>query len=107
MLIELGARNIAPSAEHPHHDVYIVQLDPDAARPFCLGQSICGGHAERGGSIHLALDELEAWPGDWRQHLRHAGCAWAIAPIEAAQRGGDLQAALAELVAGAAQPRSP
>ncbi|WP_371182710.1 hypothetical protein [Xanthomonas sacchari] len=107
MLIELGARNIAPSAEDPHHDVYTVHLDPDAARPFCLGQSIRGGHAERGGCIHLALDELEAWPGDWRQHLRHAGCAWAIAPIEAAQRGGDLQAALAQLVAGAAQPRSP
>ncbi|MCW0466607.1 hypothetical protein [Xanthomonas sacchari] len=103
MLITLGIRNIAPSAEDPHHDVYIAQLDPDAAQPFRLGQSIRGGHAERGGSISLALDELEGWTGDWRQHLCHAGCAWAIAPIEAAQRSGDLQSALDALVAGAEQ----
>ena len=106
MLITLGIRNIAPSAEDPHHDVYIVQFDPGAAQPFRLGQSIRGGHAERGGSISLALDELESWTGDWRQHLRHAGCAWAIAPIEAAQHSGDLQSALAQLAAGAAQRRS-
>ncbi|MDQ1093686.1 hypothetical protein QE400_003099 [Xanthomonas sacchari] len=106
MLIALGIRNIAPSAQDPHHDVYTAHLDPDAAQPFCLGQSIGGGHAERGGSIHLALDELEAWPGEWRQHLRHAGCAWAIAPIDAAQRSGDLQGALAQRVAGAPQRRA-
>jgi len=101
MLIDIGARNIAPSTDDPLHDVYGLSIDPEAARPFCLSQSIHGGHADRGGAIFLGLDELDAWAGDWRLHLRHADCAWAIAPIEAAQRGGDTQAALAHLIAEA------
>ncbi|MCC4596644.1 hypothetical protein NRY95_08120 [Xanthomonas campestris pv. phormiicola] len=101
MLISIGMRNIAPSADDPLHDVYEVLIDPAAARPLCLAQSIHGGHADRGGAVFLGLDELDAWAGDWRLHLRHADCAWAIAPIEAAQRGGDAQAVLAQLIAEA------
>ncbi|WP_369980572.1 hypothetical protein [Xanthomonas bundabergensis] len=106
MLISIGMRNIAPSADDPLHDVYEVLIDPAAARPLCLAQSIHGGHADRGVAVFLGLDELDAWAGDWRLHLRHAGCAWAIAPIEAAQRGGDVQSALARLIAGAAERRT-
>lgn len=105
MLIDIGARNNAPSADDPLHDVYALSIAPDAARPFCLSQSIRGGHAERGGSIFLGLDELDGWRGDWRLHLLRAGCEWAIAPIEAAQRSGDVQGALALLVAGAEERR--
>ncbi|WP_369943953.1 hypothetical protein [Xanthomonas medicagonis] len=105
MLIQIAARNIAPSAEDARHDVYLFSLDPDAARPFCLSQSIRGGQADSGGSVFLGLHELEGWRGDWRQHLRHAGCAWAIAPIEAAQCSGDVQGVLALLVAGAEEHR--
>jgi len=106
MLIDIGARNIAPSADDPLHDVYGFSVDPEAARPFWLSQSIRGGHAEGGGAIALGLDELDGWRGDWRLHLRRAGCDWAIAPIEAAQRSGDVQGALAQLVARAAERRS-
>lgn len=106
MLIDIGARNIAPSADDPLHDVYGFSVDPEAARPFWLSQSIRGGHAEGGGAIALGLNELDGWRGDWRLHLRRAGCDWAIAPIEAAQRSGDVQGALAQLVAGAAERRS-
>lgn len=105
MLIDIGARNIAPSADDPLHDVYGLSIDPEAARPFCLSQSIRGGHAEGGGAICLALDELDGWCGDWRLHLHRAGCAWAIAPIEAAQRSGDVHPALAQLLAEAAERR--
>lgn len=105
MLIDIGARNIAPSADDPLHDVYGLSIDPEAARPFWLSQSIRGGHAEGGGAIALGLDDLDGWRGDWRLHLRRAGCDWAIAPIEAAQRSGDVQAALACLIAGAEERR--
>lgn len=83
--------------------MYGLSIDPDAARPFCLSQSIQGGHGDRGGAIFLGLDELGDWGGDWRLHLRRAGCGWAIAPIEAAQRGGDVRAALAWIIAEAAE----
>lgn len=105
MLTSLGMRNIAPSAEDPLHDVYEVLVDADAARPFCLAQSIHGGHADRGGAVFLALDELDGWRGDWRLHLRHAGCAWAIAPIEAAQRSGDAHSVIGQLIAEAERRR--
>lgn len=85
MFRTLALRNVAPSDEHPSHDVYVVEIaDADCPHPLRLSRSIGGGHAERGGSVELALDALDAWPGDWRQHLRHAGADWAIAVLERA-----------------------
>ncbi|WP_115554186.1 hypothetical protein [Xanthomonas arboricola] len=98
-VIEIGQRNIAPSAEDPKHDVYVFSIELGAARPFWLEQSIHGGHAERGGCIMLALHELDGWRGDWRVHLTHAGCAWTIPLLEEAMRSGDTQAAIDAIVA--------
>ena len=83
-MIEIGGRNNAPTPQHPTHDVYFFSIDlTRAATPFCFEQSIGGGHAEQGGARWLALDELEAWPGDWREHLKKSDCAWVAELIDA------------------------
>ncbi len=96
----LGQRNVAPSAAHAKHDVYYVEIAPDEpSRAFCFGQSIGGGHAEQGGEICLALNQLESWPGDWRQHLHKAGCASLQPWFERGIANGDTAATVAELLA--------
>jgi hypothetical protein len=101
--VTIGQRNHAPSTRHPGHDVYGVDVAADdAAAPLRLWQSIGGGHAECGGSVTLAIDALEQWSGDWRQHLQRAGCDWAIAPLQAALAGAPQAEALARLRAGSA-----
>ena len=75
-------RNIAPPAEDPQHDVHERLTAADAALSLCLAQPIHDGHADRGGAVFPGLHDLDSWCGDWRLHLRHTGCAWAIVPIE-------------------------
>jgi hypothetical protein len=83
-MIEIGRRNIAPTSQHPFHDIYLFHIDLSRpATPFCFEQSMGGGHMEHGGARFLALAELDAWPGDWREHLRKAGCAWVAELIDA------------------------
>ncbi|RQS07862.1 hypothetical protein DIE07_20275 [Burkholderia sp. Bp9002] len=74
----------APSPQHRTHHVYVFAVDAASVRPFIFEESIGGGHAELGGSIALRMCDLESWPGDWRAHLRQAGCEDAISVIEAA-----------------------
>lgn len=96
--VALGQRNHAPSADHPSHDIYGVDVAcASAPASLRLWQSIGGGHGERGGSITLALGELPGWVGDWRQHLARAGCAWAIPLLQAALVDGDHDGVLARL----------
>lgn len=78
-MIEIGSRNNAPTPQHKSHDVYLFSIDlSQPATPFCFEQSIGGGHAEQGGARWLALDELDAWPGQCREHLKKADCAWVV-----------------------------
>ncbi|KVA08615.1 hypothetical protein WI42_25355 [Burkholderia ubonensis] len=57
--------------------------------------------AELGGSIALRMCYLDGWPGDWRAHLRQAGCEDAIAVIEtAADERQAVDAVLALRTAG-------
>lgn len=105
-MIEVGRRDLAPSADAARHDVYLFAIDPHGSpRPFRFEQSIGGGHAERGGCADLALDELESWPGLWREHLARAGCRWVIPLLEAAQVSGDAPTAVAAIAARAAARR--
>ncbi len=85
-MICISSKNVAPTTEHPMHHVYSFHIDLDSDHPFVLEESIGGGHAEQGGAIALALDQLETWPGNWREHLQLAGAGHAIALIEHAQR---------------------
>jgi hypothetical protein len=83
-MIEIGRRNIAPASQHPFHDIYLFHIDPEKPEtPFCFEQSMGGGHMEHGGARFLALDELDAWCGDWREHLSKADCAWVAELIDA------------------------
>lgn len=41
-----------------------------------------GGHASGGGAIFLARSDLDNWAGDWRWHLKLAGCEWVIEIVE-------------------------
>lgn len=83
-MIEIGSRNNAPTLQHPTQDIYIFSIDLSRpATPFCFEQSIGGGHANQGGARWLALDQLDAWPGEWREHLKKADCAWVAQVIDA------------------------
>jgi hypothetical protein len=98
MFRPIAQRNIAPSAEHPTHDVYGFDLATQpTARPFRFWQSTGGGHGDSGGAIELGLQELETWPGDWRLHLERAGCSWVIGLIEEARKGCPLEQLIAAI----------
>lgn len=46
--LRLGFKNQAPTAMHASHHEYDVHLFPFGQRPFSVGESIGGGHAEMG-----------------------------------------------------------
>lgn len=96
-MIQIGSRNNAPTPQHQTQDIYIFSIDLSRpATPFCFEQSIGGGHVEQGGARWLALDELEAWPGEWREHLNKANCAWVAELMDA--HPGAVQADLVSLI---------
>ncbi|OOH80396.1 hypothetical protein BOW65_10990 [Pseudomonas koreensis] len=106
-MIHIGSRNNAPTPQHKTHDVYIFSIDKSrAATPFCFEQSIGGGHAEQGGARWLALDELEAWPGDWREHLKNADCAW-VAELIDAHPGADQVTLVSMILKRHPEPTKP
>ena len=90
----IASRNGAPTPEHAEPHLYLFRIGRDSATPFIFEESIGGGHAERGGRVALAIEQLERWPGDWRKHLRLAGAADCIACIEAGIHSGDQAATL-------------
>jgi len=78
----ISFKNQAPTEQdNAHHEYYFCIYPSDHEKPFMLGESIGGGHAERGGSITLSLEELLQYK-DWKEHLEKSGCAWAIEVIE-------------------------
>lgn len=93
--LRLGFKNQAPTAMHASHHEYGVHLFPFGQRPFSVGESIGGGHAEMGGSQSFGLAQLRAWP-DWKTHFELAGCALAIPVIET---GSSERAVLDDLIA--------
>ncbi|WP_082575648.1 hypothetical protein [Lysobacter sp. Root667] len=103
-MINVAQKNIAPSADHPDHDVYSFSVVPGSDKPFVFEQSIGGGHSERGGATLLSLSELNEWPGDWRQHLYHSGCSWVIAVLEAVIPSADSSSAVESILAGLSHP---
>ncbi len=106
-MIQIGSRNNAPTPQHKTQDIYIFSIDLSRpATPFCFEQSIGGGHANQGGARWLALDELEAWPGEWREHLKKANCAWVAELMDAhpAADQADLVSLILQQYAEPAQP---
>lgn len=93
--VDFSQCNRAPTVEHTTHHVYYVSLKPFDAQPFGLGESIHGGHGERGGMFSFDLPALLAWP-HWREHFELAGCGWAIGLVEANRE--DTQALLDALI---------
>jgi len=106
-MIQIGSRNNAPTPQHKTQDIYIFSIDLSRpATPFCFEQSIGGGHVEQGGARWLALDELDGWPGEWREHLKKAGCAWVVELLDAHPRKSqaDLVSLILQRYAEPAQP---
>jgi hypothetical protein len=93
-VLRLSYKNQAPTETHPTHHVYGVFLFPFSATLFDVGESIGGGHGERGGSRRMTSDELRMWP-DWKRHFRLSGCDWAVPIVEA---HGDQPAELSDLL---------
>lgn len=85
----LGMKNQAPTAEDARHHVFFVSLTPFSARPFCIGESIGGGHGERGGANTYSLDEL--MEKDRMAHFEASGCDWAMTRICQAYEQGMSQ----------------
>lgn len=84
----IGNKNHAPTSQHESHHWYYVYIHPHA-RQFQLGQSIAGGHAERGGSIKMKPDELLDFEA-WEEHFKLSGCEWGI-PIVKNSKGDEGQ----------------
>ena len=82
VLITIGARNNAPSPGGQHDYLFHIALERPG-RPFCFEESVGRGPAPGGGAICLSLSELDAWPGNWRDHLVRAGCGWVAEVIDA------------------------
>lgn len=83
--LRLCYQNLAPTPDDPRHHVYVVEIGRFSSKPFRLGESIGGGHAERGGSRSCTLAELLDLPW-WRRHFELAGCGWAVALVEALEQ---------------------
>ncbi|MGE1176813.1 hypothetical protein [Pseudomonas sp. BW7P1] len=106
-MIQIGSRNNAPTPQHKNHDIYIFSIDLSRpATPFCFEQSIGGGHGEQGGARWLALEELDGWPGEWREHLKKANCAWVAELLDAhpGKRQEELVSLILQRYADPAQP---
>ena len=77
-LLPIAMKNQAPTKQHSTHHVYFVYINPfNAEKLLTFGESIAGGHGERGGAISLsrsALNEFE----QWQNHSLLAGCDWLI-----------------------------
>jgi hypothetical protein len=78
--LRISSKNQAPTEHDKYHHVYIVLLAPCSQKPFILGQSIAGGHAERWYDTHYSLQELLTTP-TWEKHFQLSGCSWASAVI--------------------------
>ena len=95
--LSLGCQNQAPTDKHPNHHVYCVYLYPFHEKPFAIGESIGGGHAEMGYSANYNLAELLALP-DWKKHFELSGGAWAVPLVSNANEREDLLRVLVEMV---------
>ncbi|MFS0703947.1 hypothetical protein AB6N23_05425 [Cellulomonas sp. 179-A 9B4 NHS] len=93
--LRVAYRNQAPTPQDARHHVYSVYVRPFAAQPFVLGESIGGGHGERGGQATFTLAELRAWAG-WEEHCALAGCGWVV-PVLSTE-GADERACVDALV---------
>lgn len=87
--LRLDYQNQAPTDKHPNHHVYCVYLYPFHEKPFAIGESIGGGHAEMGYSVNYTLAELLALP-DWKKHFELSGGAWAIPLVSQANDSVEL-----------------
>ncbi len=81
MNITIGQKNQAPTDQDSRHHVYFVSLYPFNANPITIGESIGGGHGERGGCSSFTFEKLKGIK-DWKNHFKKSGCDWAIEPID-------------------------
>jgi hypothetical protein len=95
--LRLGYQNQAPTDKHPSHHVYGVYLYPFHEKPFAIGESIGGGHAEMGYSVNYTLAELLALQ-DWKKHFELSGGAWAVPLVSNANEPKVLLKLLVEMV---------
>lgn len=95
-LLVVAMTNQAPTEQDSRHHVYSMGI-----RPFCdgswvvLGESIGGGFAERGGSVALAVENLDSF-SDWRRHCVLAGCDWMVPLLEADATDAQRKACILE-----------
>ena len=81
--LRINYKNQAPTKQHKSHHVYGVYLYP-FKRQINIGESIGGGHAERGGSVTLSITELLNHK-DWENHFLKSDCEWAIRIIKSSK----------------------
>ncbi len=97
--LRISYKNQAPTKEHKTHHWYGVYLYP-FKNQINIGESIAGGHGERGGSVTLSILELLDYEG-WENHFRLSGCEWAIEIIKSNK--DDEEKLIDELIKGVCQ----
>lgn len=95
--LRVSYQNQAPTEKHPNHHVYCVYLYPFNEKPFSIGESIGGGHADTGYSVNYSLEELLALP-EWERHFDLSGCAWAVPLLSKPSESTELLKHLVALV---------
>src|SRR5215510_5277305 len=60
-ILRLSYQNRAPTHEDRNHHVYAVYIAPFSPKLFHVGESIGGGHGDRGGGFSMTIAELLAW----------------------------------------------
>lgn len=100
----VSMKNRAPTDQDARHHVFFVSLKPFSSQPFVIGESIGGGHGERGGSFVCSLAELYVRK-NWRQHFEYSGCGWVVDLIENAVAMGTVQADLIQQLIDASGKR--
>lgn len=81
--LTIGSKNQAPTDQDAHHHEFYVAVRPFTPEtPIVTGESIGGGHADRGGCSTLSVSQLLA-QNDWEIHFGKSDATWAIPLIKA------------------------
>ena len=95
----VSQQNNAPTSADKNHHVYYFGINKnEPEKCFVLGESIGGGHGDRGGQISLDFEGLFNWQHGWKEHIKKSGCSWVIEIIENAAKENDTYQAIDKII---------
>ncbi|WP_179354698.1 hypothetical protein [Winogradskyella vidalii] len=79
--IYIGQKNQAPTEKHELNHIYFVAVYPYSAKPIMIGETIGYGLGASGGCATYTFENFKKVKR-WKDHLKKAGCDWAISIID-------------------------